>query len=552
MKIGVVIPWRETPTRLPAFEVTRDWYKNNLPEATIYYADRESPVWLMSATRNDGVKKAEADGCDVIVMSDADTFPQIGPLREAILAAYEDELLHLPYTDYRMLGTLGTNSFFAGTPIDKCSYKSYPKACSGVNVFKPSTWWAIGGNDEKFKQWGYEDTAMRLAHEVILGQSYIRHNGVAYNLGHDPQPRVGTNFDNNRILFGEYEKTKDAVAMLALVKRETLLPPIQRREMNILAFATLYLPGTKAGAEMMLHQMLLELKERGYNVKVVCDKQDIAEVDGIDLVDNGDNFAVDAATRWADVVFTHLGGTRLATRLSNTHRKPLVHIIHNDSQAKAWKISPATADLLVINSEWIKAKDTTKVPSIVVNPPANPKDYATTFGDAITLINLSKDKGAEMFYQLARIFPDRKFIGVEGGYDDQIIKELENVTLIKNTSDIKSVYAKTGILLMPSAYESWGRVGLEAAASGIPVIATPTPGILESLGETALFVEHGDVAGYVEAIRLLDDEKNYKIYSKAAKARAKDAYTAFLEQMETLERNILAIRFGVPGRRPRG
>ena len=41
--------------------------------------------------------------------------------------------------------------------------------------------------------------------------------------------------------------------------------------------------------------------------------------------------------------------------------------------------------------------------------------------------------------------------------------------VVDHTTDMRSVYAQTRVLLVPSVYESYGRVALEAAASGIPL-----------------------------------------------------------------------------------
>ena len=74
---------------------------------------------------------------------------------------------------------------------------------------------------------------------------------------------------------------------------------------------------------------------------------------------------------------------------------------------------------------------------------------------------------------------------------------------------------------MPSSYESWGRAGVEALASGIPVIAHPTPGLCESLGEAGVFIDLRDVDGYEMAIRkLLSSRTEYALVSKRAKARS--------------------------------
>ena len=130
-----------------------------------------------------------------------------------------------------------------------------------------------------------------------------------------------------------------------------------------------------------------------------------------------------------------------------------------------------------------------------------------------------------------------------GAYGEQIIhdKELPNVTILKNTPDIQEVYKKSRIVLMPSSYESWGRVAMEAACSGIPVIAAPTPGLKESLDYAGLYADFDNIADWVDQIRNLDDEKVYDKYSKLTKKRAKEVAKLFEDQMETLEQKILAI-----------
>jgi hypothetical protein len=218
MKIGVVIPWREQPSRIPAFEAVVKWYEEYLPEATIYYADRKGPVWSMSGSRNDGIREAEADGCHIVIVNDADTIPQLQALKAAIRGAASDDLIHNPYTEYRALTEESTNLYLEGRlEISRCQGKFIRGACSGVNVFKPSTWWSIGGNDEKFSGWGYEDTAMKRAHSIIKGTPYVLHEGMVYSLTHKEQPREGKHFETNQKLFARYQKVSDPKLMLELV-----------------------------------------------------------------------------------------------------------------------------------------------------------------------------------------------------------------------------------------------------------------------------------------------------------------------------------------------
>jgi hypothetical protein len=221
IKVGIVIPWREQPSRIKAFERVIAWYSENLPEAKIYTSNREGEVWDPSGSRNDGVSMAEADGVDVIVMSDADTIPEIDPLKDAIFSSMLDDLIHKPYTEYRAFTEPSLEQLDKGVSLKNISNEVVAGACSGTNVFSPSTWWKIGGSDEKFLGWGYEDTAMLRAHTIINGQPYVIHPGVVYAQFHELQPRKGDiNYENNKTLYQEYKKCSNPKLMLNLVKRE--------------------------------------------------------------------------------------------------------------------------------------------------------------------------------------------------------------------------------------------------------------------------------------------------------------------------------------------
>jgi hypothetical protein len=217
MKIGVIIPWREQPSRLVAFNALLDWYKNNMPNAKVYLADRVSTTWHMSASRNDGVRQAEADECDIVVVNDADTIPQLEPLMESIEAALKDKYIHNPYTEYRILDDDGTEDFVSGIDLKSCRHRTYNRSCSGVYVCTPQSWWLVGGQDEKFIGWAPEDVAMQRAHKVIHGINFIKHDGIVFALGHDKQEK-GINFKNGNALYEKYHQTRTPDRMLKLVK----------------------------------------------------------------------------------------------------------------------------------------------------------------------------------------------------------------------------------------------------------------------------------------------------------------------------------------------
>jgi glycosyltransferase involved in cell wall biosynthesis len=105
---------------------------------------------------------------------------------------------------------------------------------------------------------------------------------------------------------------------------------------------------------------------------------------------------------------------------------------------------------------------------------------------------------------------------------------------------------------MPSAHESWGRVGVEAMTSGIPVIAAPTAGLKESLGDAGVFCDRDDLDAWEQALRRLLDGRRWKAASRKAKARAAELDPAadldrWCHEVETLARRRLRVRSRVAG-----
>lgn len=321
-----------------------------------------------------------------------------------------------------------------------------------------------------------------------------------------------------------------------------------KEKLKVAAYVHGYFPNHNAGAEAMLHQILLDLVQRGHEVKVLTGDPGADEYEGIPLYEvHGKNES--EVLQWSNMIITHLDKTRFAVQHGKRYKKPVVHLVHNDKQLSYNKVfDTGSATLAVANSEWIRKTVKRGIPSTVVYPPTIPERYSVkTTKEYITLINMNEAKGGKIFWQLARIFPDKKFLGVRGAYGEQVEyeKDLPNVTILDNTPDIQDVYKKTGIVLMPSSYESWGRVAMEASCSGIPVIAAPTPGLMESLDYAGIFAEIDDLAGYVEAIRMLDDEKNYEKYSKLGKKRSKEVSNAFIKQMDDLEKRLISSVFTI-------
>ena len=79
-------------------------------------------------------------------------------------------------------------------------------------------------------------------------------------------------------------------------------------------------------------------------------------------------------------------------------------------------------------------------------------------------------------------------------------------------------------MLAPSRSESFGLVALEAAACGIPVVASAVGGLLSLVddGRTGRLIDGRDPADYARAVReILDDDDRRAAMSAASVERAR-------------------------------
>lgn len=296
--------------------------------------------------------------------------------------------------------------------------------------------------------------------------------------------------------------------------------------MNILAHIPKYKGNHNSGGESYIHEMLKGLNKI-HHCRALTDS-DSFKYEGIDVFKESYE---EIMYRWADVVITHLGKAGRAVNKTRQYKKPLIHVFHSTHRKAT--VKPYHA--IVYNGEWTKKGFDYTNRNIIFHPPTVVEDYKTeVYGDAYTLINCNENKGGHFLIELAKANPDKKFIGVLGSYGEQITEDVPNIKYIENTDRIKSVLAETRILLMPSKYESWGKAGIEAMCSGIPVLASNAPGLKESLGEAGVFADL-DVEKWSHALRYIEDD--YELISNKCEKRAKELEPDFLQLSEFIKQH---------------
>jgi glycosyltransferase involved in cell wall biosynthesis len=168
----------------------------------------------------------------------------------------------------------------------------------------------------------------------------------------------------------------------------------------------------------------------------------------------------------------------------------------------------------------------------VMPPVIEPERYRVDQpGDAVLLVNPSLRKGAEIFFRLAAARPEIPFLAVEswalGDAWRTVLmnraRAVGNVELWPAVEDMRAVYARARLVLVPSIHEeTFGRIVAEAQVSGIPALVSARAALPETLGGGGLAVPlDAGIEPWLQALdRLWQDRAFYDRCAAAALAES--------------------------------
>ena len=185
-----------------------------------------------------------------------------------------------------------------------------------------------------------------------------------------------------------------------------------------------------------------------------------------------------------------------------------IQVIYNFVDAKRFNKKPLTPFKQVIapNNEWIMVHS------------SNFRRVKRT------------DDVVRVFEKVNKVLPS-KLLFVGDGPERSCIESMarssdakKDIVFLGKQEEVEDIMAISDLFLLPSEYESFGLVALEAMAAGVPVISTNAGGLPEVNidGVTGFLSDVGDVDGMSEnIIKLLSDESMFEEMKKNALIQAK-------------------------------
>ena len=320
--------------------------------------------------------------------------------------------------------------------------------------------------------------------------------------------------------------------------------------MSLVAFLHGYPPQWSMGGELSTHRTLREIP--GSIVYTECDAP--YEFEGVQVRPirsiEVSRMMADAKEANASVLLAHSTLSQRTVQVAKRLGIPSVLAVHAPPRfaadlRQAW----SRATVKVYNTE--AARRAWKDPrGWLLHPPAGTALPELGPREHLTLTSSLLNKGADRVLELARRRPDQRFIIVRspahkthGAPDfEEKAAEIRNVDVWDRVhpNDMGRLWRETRILLVPSRYETYGLVALEAAWQGIPSIHVKTPDVMEGIGEAAYLLKNFDVDELDRGVTQVDREYERRAVvarqrAEMLKLRTQDELASFVAGIRQLQ-----------------
>lgn len=258
-------------------------------------------------------------------------------------------------------------------------------------------------------------------------------------------------------------------------------------------------------------------------------------------------------------VLLQLFRLRLATKL-------LIHEHHYSESFETWKVRShlrfrlvlrlayGIADKVVAVSEgqaaWMRSHHLVRPSKLVTIQqchcldkylalPSKPSGTSLVLG---AYGRFSQQKGFDTLMQAMRLVPDLPIKLLVGGYGEQeeLLRSLAGddprIHFVGSLSNVSSFLAESDVVVIPSNWEPWGNVCLEAKAAGKAVIVTCVDGLIEQVCDCGLLVPPNDPKALAESITKVHTLPRSQLqrWGENGRADVKDAWPDYITAWEAL------------------
>lgn len=226
--LSVLIPYR--PDGGPRDEIFA-WllarYEKLLPEAEICIGENGDEPFSRSKARNDAYRKATGR---YFLVADADTLFHRSQIEHALDCVKGTRAWMLPYKWYYNLSYEYTTEVLKSAPDVTIPEPNNPsqwehriESWAGLLVMPRMAYEEVGGYDERFVGWGYEDNSFQLALDAIWGPFQRMDDGYCLHLWHPPGLGFSSpNIAQSRFLWNQYRSAAGRPDRMKTVVRDHL------------------------------------------------------------------------------------------------------------------------------------------------------------------------------------------------------------------------------------------------------------------------------------------------------------------------------------------
>jgi len=218
------------------------------------------------------------------------------------------------------------------------------------------------------------------------------------------------------------------------------------------------------------------------------------------------------------------------------------------------KLSHWCADRLIVvsiaQSEWILQHQLIKPNKLAIFPqslncdrflalPLKPIEKPLVFA---AYGRFNEQKGFDVLLKAVQLLPDLNFYLKIAGYgsDEGLLKKIAadhpQVQFMGKIDDIPTFLNNCDVVIIPSRWEPWGNVCLEAKASGKPIVASAVDGLVEQIQGLGLLVPPDDPQALAKAIAQICEMSTEELSDRGIRGResVSNAWDRHLTEWEDL------------------